>query len=177
MKNAVGYAYQAIANPVEGTIITVMREWAEFIYEARDKFNSFEDLMNESLAKANESLARTLELLKVLAKNNVVDAGAQGFVVFLEGINQIFEKENVKKILRFKTSPIDQEAIFLDEHDKSEFRYCTEALISIRKTRKEEIRNFLGTMGDSLVMASPESRMRIHIHTNQPSDVFAHLAE
>jgi len=175
--NAVDYAYQAIANPVEGTIITVLREWAEFIYEAKEKFDSFEDLMNESLNKANESLAKTPEKLKILAKNNVVDAGAQGFVIFLEGINQIFQKENVKKILSFKTTTVHEDAIILDEHEESEFRYCTEALISLKDADKAQVKEFLTQKGDSLVMAGPESRMRIHIHSNEPETIFAHLAD
>ncbi|MFW5663680.1 MAG: DAK2 domain-containing protein [bacterium] len=177
MKKAVEYAYQAISNPVEGTIITVLREWAEFIYELRDKFETFEQLMQESLVKAQESLARTPEKLKVLAKNNVVDAGAQGFVIFLEGINQIFQKENVKKILNFKTTPVHEDAVVLEEHGESEFRYCTEALISLKEAKKSEIKSFLTDKGDSLVMAGPETRMRIHIHTNEPEEIFAHLAD
>lgn len=177
MMKAVDYAYQAIANPVEGTIITVLREWAEYIYHLKDKFETFEQLMQESLVRAQESLAQTPEKLKILAKNNVVDAGAQGFVFFLEGINQIFQKENVKKILSYKTTSIQQDAIILDEHEESEFRYCTEALISLKQSDKPTIKEFLMTQGDSLVMAGPESRMRIHIHTNTPEDVFAHLAD
>ncbi len=177
MMKAVDYAYQAISNPVEGTIITVLREWAEFIYELRDKFETFEQLMQESLVKAQESLARTPEKLKILAKNNVVDAGAQGFVIFLEGINQIFQKENVKKILSFKTTPVHEDAVVLEEHGESEFRYCTEALISLKDTGKAQIKEFLMGKGDSVVMAGPETRMRIHIHTNEPEEIFAHLAD
>ncbi len=177
MQKAVDYAYQAIANPVEGTIITVLREWAEYIYTAKDKFDTFEALMNESLAKAHESLAKTPEKLKILAKNNVVDAGAQGFVIFLEGINQIFQKENVKKILSYKATTTHEDAIVLDVHEESEFRYCTEALISLTGTDKAKVKEFLTNKGDSLVMAGPESRMRIHIHTNEPENVFAHLAD
>ncbi len=177
MMKAVDYAYQAIANPVEGTIITVLREWAEFIYQLKDKFESFEQLMQESLVKAQESLAKTPEKLKILAQNNVVDAGAKGFVIFLEGINQIFQKENVKKILSFKAVNIQQDAIVLAEHEESEFRYCTEALISLKSAEKVAVKEFLSNMGDSLVMAGPENRMRIHIHTNQPEEIFAHLAD
>ncbi|MFN3556552.1 MAG: DegV family protein [Bacteroidales bacterium] len=174
---AVNYAYQAIANPVEGTIITVLREWAEFIYNLKDKFETFEQLMGESLVKARESLAQTPEKLQILKKNNVVDAGAQGFVVFLEGINQIFQKENVKKILSYKTTTVHEDAVILDEHEESEFRYCTEALISLKNTDKATVKEFLTPMGDSLVMAGPDKRMRIHIHTNAPEEVFAHLAD
>lgn len=177
MMKAVDYAYQAISNPIEGTIITVLREWAEFIYLLKDKFETFEQLMQESLVKAQESLAKTPEKLKILAKNNVVDAGAQGFVIFLEGINHIFQKENVKKILSFKTATIEQDDTVLDEHEESEFRYCTEALISLNQTDKARVKEFLMHMGDSLVMAGPEKRMRIHIHTNEPEEVFAHLSD
>lgn len=176
-QKAVSYSYQAIANPIEGTIITVLREWAEYIYQSRNTTDSFETLMNDSLQVAYDSLARTPELLKVLKKNKVVDAGAQGFVIFLEGINQLFQKENVKKILSFKASPIQMEAYEMEENGDSEFRYCTEALISLKKADKTQIKSFLEPMGDSLVIAGPESRMRIHIHTNEPAQVFAHLAD
>jgi uncharacterized protein len=174
---AVSYAVQAISNPIEGTIITVLRDWAQYLNNAKDTTDDFETLMNDSLVKAQESLARTPELLKVLAKNNVVDAGAQGFVIFLEGINQLSQKENVKKILSFKTQSIQQEAFILEEGEESEFRYCTEALISLKNTTKDKVKDFLNPMGDSLVIAGPEKRMRIHIHTNEPEKVFAHLAD
>ncbi len=177
IKKAVEYAYQAISNPVEGTIITVLREWAEFIFKLKDQFESFEQLLEQSIEKAQESLAKTPEKLKILAKSNVVDAGAQGFVIFLEGIGELFKKENVKKILEFKTESQDQQAIVLEEHGESSYRYCTEALISLEKTDKDSIKKFLSDMGDSLVMAGPEKRMRIHIHTNEPENVFAHLAD
>lgn len=177
IKNAVDYAYQAISNPVEGTIITVLREWAEFIYLLKDQFESFEQLLEQSIEKAQESLAKTPEKLKILAKSNVVDAGAQGFVIFLEGIGDLFKKQNVKKILGFKTESQDQQAIVLDEHGESDYRYCTEALISLENADKISIKEFLSNMGDSLVMAGPEKRMRIHIHTNEPENVFAHLAD
>lgn len=177
MKKAVGYAYQAIANPVEGTIITVLREWAEFIYLLKDSFETFEQLMSQSLEKAKESLSKTPEQLKILAKTNVVDAGAKGFVIFLEGISQFFQKENLKKLLSFKTTTLDHEAIITEEHLESNYRYCTEALLSLKNTSKESLKTFLQSMGDSLVMAGPDTRMRIHIHTNEPQDVFAHLAD
>jgi uncharacterized protein len=174
---AVHYAYQAISNPVEGTIITVLREWAEFVYMLKDTFETFEQLMRESLEKARESLSKTPEKLKVLAQANVVDAGAKGFVLFLEGITEFFQKDKIKQVLSFKTVSADQETIVLDEHGESEFRYCTEALISLKETTKDSVKAFLESKGDSVVMAGPEVRMRIHIHTNEPADIFAHLAD
>jgi uncharacterized protein len=148
----------------------------------KDSFITFDQLLRESLVEARESLARTPEKLKILAQSNVVDAGAKGFVIFLEGISDFFQKGNiqtgnVKKVLGFKNTSLEQDDVVLDEHGESEFRYCTEALISLKSTGKDEIRTFLESKGDSVVIAGPESRMRIHVHTNQPSDIFAHLAD
>lgn len=178
MRKAVDYAYQAISNPIEGTIITVLREWAEFIYMLRDKFESFEQLMIESLIKAQESLERTPEKLLALKKANVVDAGAKGFVVFLEGIAQFFQTNHAKKVLSYKTLKLEyDDTVLIDSHEESAYRYCTEAMISLKNITKIQLGEFLNTQGDSLVMAGPESKMRIHIHTNEPAAVFAHLAD
>ncbi len=175
MKKAVEYAYQAISNPVEGTIITVLREWADFLYALHEKVESFEQLMKESLEKAKESLSKTPELLKVLATAKVVDAGAKGFVLFLEGVTQFLQKENLKKILSFTSETQATEPIITESHETGNFRYCTEAMVSIPENSKTGVTNYLSQLGDSLVMAGPEKKMRIHIHTNQPEEVFGYL--
>jgi dihydroxyacetone kinase-like predicted kinase len=91
MYKAVRYAYEAIANPVEGTMISVIKDWAEYIYQLKDQIEDFLKLLLDGLAKAIESLTATTSKMAVLAKNNVVDAGAKGFVVFLEGMFSYFE--------------------------------------------------------------------------------------
>ncbi len=71
-------------------MITVIREWAEYIQKIKDKFNNFNQLITESYNQAKQSLIETQEKLEVLAKAKVVDAGAKGFVVFLEGMIDFF---------------------------------------------------------------------------------------
>jgi uncharacterized protein len=172
MKKAVEYAYNAIAEPVEGTIITVLREWAEFIYMLHEKFENFEQLLRESLIKAQESLAKTPEMLKILATSNVVDAGAKGFVIFLEGIIEFFQKHTLKKIMSFSAQALDSIKIAeAEEHQTSHYRYCTEALITLSEPMEREVKDRLKTLGDSLVIAGHHKKMRIHIHTNEPSEV------
>ena len=85
LKNSVNGLYKAIANPVEGTMLTVIREWTEFMYNQKDALD-FRTVFINSLEVAEKSLMETPEKLKVLSKFNVVDAGAKGFVVFLQGI-------------------------------------------------------------------------------------------
>jgi uncharacterized protein len=178
MIKAVEYAYKAISNPVEGTIITVLREWAEFIYMIHEKYESFELLMKEALLKAQESLAKTPEKLKILATANVVDAGAKGFVIFLEGISRFFQKETLKKILSFSSIATNTPAALpVESHENTKFRYCTEAMITIEVGTKPALQEYLESMGDSLVLAGPERRMRMHIHTNEPAEVFANLTQ
>lgn len=82
MKNAVKYAYEAIANPMEGTMISVIKDWAEYIYQLKDHIEDFLKMLVNGLIKAMESLNSTTTKMAVLSKAGVVDAGAKGFVVF-----------------------------------------------------------------------------------------------
>ena len=90
LKSAVSYSYEAISNPFEGTMITVMPEWAEAVDSLKDKFEDFNELILESLITAKRSLEETPKKLEVLAKAKVVDAGGKAFVHFLEGMTDFF---------------------------------------------------------------------------------------
>ena len=85
LKNAVPYAYKAILNPIEGTMITVIREWSEAVYKLKDVTDSFEAVIIKTLEDAKSSLANTPNILDILKKSSVVDSGASGFVSFLQG--------------------------------------------------------------------------------------------
>jgi dihydroxyacetone kinase-like predicted kinase len=83
LNGAVEHAYRAVEHPVEGTVLTVLREWSEFIDSVKGKITDFFHLLPESLNMARRSLKKTQNMLEVLKKNKVVDAGAQGIVYFL----------------------------------------------------------------------------------------------
>lgn len=173
IKEAVKYAYDSISNPVEGTMITVLREWSEGLDAIHEKVDEFKQLITESYQSAKISLAETTSKLEVLAKNNVVDAGGKGFVVFLEGMIEFFQHEEIKKILptrnvvKFQSN--EAEAI---SHDEITFRYCTEAMLVGNKLDKSKLKEILEPMGDSLVIAGSLSKLRIHIHTDEPTVLF-----
>jgi hypothetical protein len=175
MMKAVAYAYDAIANPVEGTILTVIKDWAEHIYKLKDIIDDFIRLLWEAYKKACESLAGTTKQLQVLAKSNVVDAGAKGFVYFLEGILEFFTKGIIgAEIIEEVES---EEDIFAtqDLHDEITFRFCTEALIEGEKIDKKRVTAAIEKMGDSLVVAGSPAKTRIHIHSDHPADIFSTL--
>lgn len=177
LKNAFRYAYESIANPVEGTIITVMREWVEYIYQLKDYIDDFNKLIIESYNKAKEALLDTPKKLEILAKSNVVDAGAKGFVFFLEGMIDFFKSGELKTIVKARTSVksliTDAAAV---SHEDITFRYCSEALIVGEKIDKEKIKRAVEPYGDSLVIAGSSQKVRLHIHTDQPEIVFSNLA-
>ncbi len=173
----VEHSYEAISNPVEGTMITVIREWAEYIQQIKDKFDNFNHLITESYSKAKQSLAETQEKLEVLAKAKVVDAGAKGFVVFLEGMIDFFNHGEVKQIVGvrnvLKAIPVEAS----HEHDHINFRYCTEALIIGENMIREKLRSKIEHLGDSLVIAGSPKKMRIHIHTDTPDIAFSKISQ
>ena len=176
VQKAVTYAYEAIANPVEGTMISVMRDWAESINTLKDKVKNFNLLIIQSHAKAMEALMDTPKKLEVLARNHVVDAGAKGFVVFLEGMIDFFKHGELKKlasarnVLKVKDF---EEAV----HEETEitYRYCTEALITFDKNspqNKDTLKDIISEFGDSMVIAGSPKKLRLHIHTDEPAELF-----
>ena len=175
MLNAVKYAYEAIANPIEGTMITVIRAWAEFLYFIKDNADDFIKFLVAGLEKAQEALNNTTNQLQALAKMNVVDAGAQGFVMFLEGMLEFF-KSGIKADMGHLV--VEEDFSVSDfPHDVITFRYCTEALLSGDKLDKKLIRSLIDGMGDSIAVAGSPRKMRIHIHTDHPYLVFEKIAK
>lgn len=173
IRKAVTYAYEAIANPVEGTMITVIREWAEFVYILKDTINDFIELLALAYQKAVEALNATTTRLEVLSKSKVVDAGAKGFVVFLQGIVEFVKAGELRKMLSGRDAIViaDSEVV---SHDVITFRYCTEAMISTDETKKidlSQVRKSIAHFGDSMVVAGSPRKIRVHIHTDHPSKV------
>lgn len=177
IQKSVRYIYEAVANPVEGTMLTVIKEWADYIYNSWKKFSDFNQLLLSSYEVLKKSLFETTSKLKILAKNNVVDAGAKGFVLFVEGIIEYIHSRNVKELIQSKAEslalPKAEEVI----SENVDFRYCTEAIIKNTSIAQHDLMELLGQYGDSAVIAGSEKMRRIHVHTNDPADLFFKLRE
>ena len=165
-------AYAAIARPVEGTILTVIRDWARHVSDRAAEVGDFGVLLPESLRAARQSLANTPKQMKALEKAGVVDAGAQGFVYLLEGIVKY-----VREAARLVPPPVAREEVAAAVFDKSPedilFRYCTETLLEGDAIDRDGLRREAALLGDSIVMAGGGSKLRLHIHTNEPEKLFA----
>lgn len=175
MQRAVKYAYEAIADPREGTMISVIKDWAEHLDKIKDHIHDFIKLLIDALVRASESLKATTEQMEVLRKANVVDAGAKGFVVFLEGMLEFFKTgQRVSEEILANDTVVEEEVI---SHEEITFRYCTEALITGDNLDKEAIRDVIRNEGDSMVVAGSPQKIRIHIHTDRPWDLFVRLGK
>jgi hypothetical protein len=177
---AVTYAYEAIANPVEGTMISVMREWAEFINTMKGLIDDFVELLIKAFQVAKESLADTTRQLEVLAKANVVDAGAKGFVLFLEGMIDFFKNRQTIRRLAIPMNDMIMDEVQTDSHEVITYRYCCEAMLALDLhpgETKETLRTAISGMGDSMVVAGSEKRLRIHIHSDNPIKLFEAISK
>jgi DegV family protein with EDD domain len=178
VKKAVQYAYKSVVSPVEGTMLTVMKDWAEAVYQQRTKMKDFVDLLSYSLQVTKKSLIETRYKLPVLAKAGVVDAGAKGFVDFLEGITKFIKKGKLKKIPKPMALLREDEGFHVHkDKDTIEQRYCTEALIVGKGMDLDKLREETIPFGSSAILAGSEEKVRIHIHTDHPADLFYRLKD
>jgi DegV family protein with EDD domain len=166
-----------VANPVEGTMLTVIKEWADYIYESWHKYTDFDQLLLSSYGVLTKSLSETKTKLKILARANVVDAGAKGFVLFVEGIIDYIHTRNFKELVQSKAEsvalPKTEEVIL----ENVEYRYCTEAILKNTTISQHDLMELLGKYGNSGVVAGSDKMRRIHVHTNNPADLFYDLKD
>ncbi len=172
-------AYEAIARPVEGTILTVIRDWASAVRQRAAEDADFARLLPESLREAKRSLENTPNQMKALKKAGVVDAGAQGFVYLLEGVVRYLREASRYSPLEAAPEEV-KAAIFEKQLEAILFRYCTEVLLEGEAIDRGELRRQAALLGDSIVIAGSASKVRLHVHTNEPEKLFetaARLAE
>ena len=175
---AVETAYKAVMKPKEGTILTVAKGVAEKAVELSEMDMDFETLGQEILDHGNEVLKQTPELLPVLKEAGVVDSGGQGLMEFLTGAyNGLTGKEEIKEPVT-SGGAAKAQTMSSEEIDTSHIKYgyCTEFIIMLEKEYNAEIeakfKEFLPSIGDSLVVVSDDEIVKVHVHTNHPGLAF-----
>lgn len=178
-------AYQAVTNPVEGTILTVVKDAAEVAKQA-DETTEIIELMTSVTKEAQKSLNHTPELLPVLKEVGVVDSGGKGLLVIYEGFLAALKGEDITS----NDEEVEFESEIQNEHEQSiqsyinvgsiEHGYCTEFMVDINKYKLEDddfdeqlYRRELERYGDSLLVAADEGIVKVHIHTETPGDVMS----
>ena len=169
------YAHDALSEPREGTVLTVIAAFANSIrHQVADaKEEDFRVLLRTARGKLEEALANTPNQLEVLKKAGVVDAGAKGFAVLVEGVcRHICEGTAVPMPDTSLLDDIEPAVPFAEADNESQFRFCTECLVNAEDISRRKLREALAKLGDSLVLAGTKRKAKIHIHVDDPEAVF-----
>ena len=186
LRNGVKVAFKAVRKPVEGTILTVLRDVSVRADQLEKTRITIPEMLDALVIEAYESVARTPDLLPVLKENGVVDSGAFGLATFIEAFVNAYEGK-AGELTEFKTTVDSDEAKaqvanvvdieINDDWTGSEYRYCTEFLFHADSPDFDEESNlrYLASMGDCELLVGANPDYKIHVHTNRPDRVLRHM--
>lgn len=168
-KNGSDTAYKAVIKPIEGTILTVVRESGEYAVQACKKEKDLIKFLELVIKEANESLNRTPNLLKALKEAGVVDSGGKGLVLIYEGMLSSLRGNSIQ-IQDSSASNVSTVEISNNQinPDDIKFGYCTEFILESNSISDTEIRDIMMKYGDSLAVVGDEGVIKVHVHTNDP---------
>ena len=177
-KEGVDAAYKAVMKPTEGTILTVVREASEAAQEMAKIQDDPLEVAFAALQEAKEALAKTPELLPVLKKAGVVDAGGQGLILVFEGMESVWHNGVIVQPVDgsgVEPVPVASKSAVADASDDIEFGYCSEFLIEKSNSAKEKdplrLRAYLESIGDCVVVVDDSDIIKVHVHSNEPGNV------
>lgn len=175
LENGAKVAYKAVMRPVEGTILTVIREASEAVVKYTEADMNIEDMFSYFVKEAENSLERTPELLPVLKEVGVVDSGGAGLLLVLTGFMAAIAGEKVDYV-EIKSSVASMEAVSEIENDEESYGYCTEFILRLEpslvdKFKEDQLKKELARIpGESIVVVQDEEIVKVHVHTLKPGN-------
>lgn len=183
LKEGADVAYKAVTKPKEGTILTVIRVMSEEAVKIAKKTQDMEEFLKATIAAGEEILKMTPEMLPVLKKAGVVDAGGRGLLIVLTGFLKVIMGDESELTIEFDdtVASTSMENATVDYNDLAdiEFAYCTEFfVININKKTTEadidKLREHLMSIGDSVICIGDLNLIKVHVHTNEPGVALTH---
>lgn len=176
LEKGVQYAYSSVATPVEGTMLTVVKDATKAVKRDFNGEQSVSDIIDSFIEHAKKSLENTPELLSVLKETGVVDSGGAGIVYLFEGMKKYLDGESLDSFeTNAETVSIDYDTF--NKNSCFEYGYCTELLLQLLNEKEAFdsaiFKSQISELGDSLVVSVENDKVRIHIHTRYPEKVFA----
>lgn len=180
-QSGVDCAYSAVIMPVEGTMLTVLRETGEYLLKNAHSFEDFEECFRYIISRAEKSLNKTPELLPVLKEAGVVDSGGEGVLCILRGMEAALlgQKVVAEKSIEKEESVLEADAVFGPDFE-FEYGYCTEFILQLLSSRCDvqsfdiaPLSAFLESVGDSVVAVCDGDIVKVHVHTKTPEAVIA----
>ena len=168
MQEGVATAYGAVMKPAEGTVLTVSRLAAQRALEAAGERNDADYVLEEAIKTGYATLAETTEMNPVLKKAGVVDAGGKGYLIILEGMLRALRGEEISEVEEQAEEKADFAAI-----GDEDITFAFDTVFIVRKTTNrplDGLREYLGGIGDSLVIGEDDESFKVHVHTDTPGD-------
>lgn len=178
LENGVKCAYGAVSTPCEGTILTVMREATEYACKkiASGDIKTIDDIITVFIKQAKITLENTPELLPILKSAGVVDSGGAGLVYIFEGMRKYLSGEKLEKSKESNSPTAVIDYSKYDESSVFDLGYCTELLVQLTKYKSsfdyDKFKNELAQLGESIVTSFNDNKVKVHIHTSTPENVF-----
>ena len=177
-------AYTSVMTPTEGTILTVAREAVEYAVERITPQSTLRSFFADLVGEMHASVDRTPEILSVLKEAGVVDSGGAGLYYIMDGFNRVLNGEEVSQVEEAAPQTTAKPAIDFSAFGPDSvmtYGYCTEMLVQLQNSKAdvesfdiEALKEFLGSIGDSVVAFKTESIVKLHVHTFTPEKVLAH---
>jgi len=175
VRGGADYARESLSEPREGTILTVLTDFARELHAVqREGVRDLAALLRRGVAAAQASLERTTFQLEALRRANVVDAGAQGFVELMSGMTEYIASgaEHEPAVVVPALDEAEPAEATAGQEQDLDHRYCTECVVTAADLDRRHLREQLSTLGGSLVVAGRQGKARVHIHVNDPAEVF-----
>ena len=185
LEMGVAQAYGSVMTPTEGTILTVAREAVEYAVSRINPESTVRTFFADLVKEMYDSVERTPEILTVLKEADVVDSGGAGLFFIMDGFNRVLNGEQPENLDitggEYKLQPKQLDTGCFGPDSEMEFGYCTELLVQLMRSKcdidafdVEELKAFLGSIGDSVVAFKTDSIVKIHVHTHTPDRVLNH---
>lgn len=175
-QKAVHKAYDALLDPKEGTILSVMKAWSEALAGTYEQERSFQQSLLNAQRVAEQALINTEFQMAILRKNRLVDSGAKGFYYFIAGLTNAYCGGTVSTPNSYVEQETRQEHTHFETSEPI-YRFCSEFIIKEATISHQTLQEVLAPKGDSLVIAGNEKQIKIHIHTNEPQEILSLLSE
>ena len=176
-QKGVEIAYKAVIRPVEGTILTVVRESSQYLHDNVKSSTSIEKAMELLITEGYESLKRTPELLPILKEVGVIDSGGRGLLYIYEGMKAALEDNFIERSQATATEAENPIVAAGASMEDEEFGYCTEFIMSLgpdsvkKPFNEKRFTNILSSHGNSLVVVRDEDIVKVHVHTLTPGNI------
>lgn len=176
VKKSSDRVHEVILNPVEGTLLTIIKSWARSLEQHYEHQSSFDAFIAAIMADLKAAVDMTPSQLPILKAKGVVDSGAKGFYHFMIGIQNYISKGNAFIFPDADPVQADDHPVFHETSTTPPYhRFCCEAMLCDSPSDLMQVKTEMMPFGDSLVVAGGHGRLRIHLHTNSPEAFFSKL--